>query len=195
MRAPPFRAIVRAIIARGSDDMHSIARLAAVPFLLSGLAACAGADMAPFGRTTAGVQEDSPTVRRVRGVETEIAPLTYEPGTVWPAPSAEPARALLPQDPPRPPAPVRGTPRSEAPLPPPAPTRLTAAAPPAPIAREQDQRLRVGTVLPGGAVVTGEGPLATTLSPQGVGLARQEGPAVVLTGPNGEVRHVALPPR
>ena len=63
--------------------------------------------------------------------------------------------------------------------------------------RGSEPRLRPGTVLAGGVVVTGEGAgaLATTLSPQGVGLARQEGPAVVLTGPNGEVRHVALPPR
>ncbi|MFN6953652.1 MAG: hypothetical protein ACK4PG_02530 [Acetobacteraceae bacterium] len=175
--------------------MQRIAHLAAVPLLLSGLAACAGADMAPFGRATAGVQEDSPTVRRVRGLEAETAPLTYEPGTVWPAPSAEPARALLPEDPPRPPVPARGTPRSEAPLPPPAATRLAAAAPAPTPSREPDRRLRVGTVLPGGVVVTGEGPLATTLSPQGVGLVRQEGPAAVLTGPDGEIRHVALPPR
>lgn len=175
--------------------MPSIARLAALPLLLCGLAACAGADMAPFGRTTAGVQEDSPTVRRVRGLEAETTPLSYEPGTVWPAPSAEPARALLPEDPPRPPVPVRGTPRSEAPLPPPAPTRLAAAAPPAPIPPAANQRLRVGAVLPGGAVVTGEGPLATTLSPQGTGFALEEGPAVVMIGPDGAVRHVALPPR
>lgn len=181
--------------------MHSIARLAAVPLLLSGLAACAGADMAPFGRTTAGVQEDSPTVRRVRGLEAETTPLTYEPGTVWPAPSAEPARALLPEETLRPQAPVRGTPRSEAPLPPPAQTRVTAAtAPvpaPAPAQGEHERRLRAGTVLAGGVVVTGEGagPLAPTLSPEGVGMARREGAAVVLTGADGGVRHVALPPR
>jgi hypothetical protein len=114
---------------------------------------------------------------------------------VWPAPSAEPPRALLPADPPRPSAPPRGTPRSEAPLPPPAETALAAAATFASLPRPADPWLRAGTVLGGGDVVTGEGPLATTLSPRGVGLARQEGPAVVLTGPDGEVRHVALPPR
>jgi hypothetical protein len=175
--------------------MHRIAHLAAVPLLLSALAACAGADIAPFGRTTAGVQEDSPTIRRVRGLEAETTPLTYEPGTVWPAPSAEPPRALLPQDPPRPPATTRGTPRSEGPLPPPAPTRLAASTPLAPPPHAVSERLRPGTVLAGNAVVTGEGPLATTLSPQGVGVARAEGPAAVLTGPDGEVRHVALPLR
>jgi hypothetical protein len=177
--------------------MHSLARLAAVPLLLSGLAACAGADLAPFGRTTAGVQEDSLTVRRVRGLEAETTPLTYEPGTVWPAPSAEPPRALLPEEPRRPQAPARGTPRSEAPLPPPAQTHVTAAAAPAPAPREQEPPLRAGTVLAGGVVVTGEGagPLASTLSPEGVGMARREGAAVVLTGADGRVRHVALPPR
>lgn len=179
--------------ARGSDDMHRIARLAAVPLLLAGLAACAGADMAPFGRTTVGVAEDSPTIRRVRGLEAETAPLAYEPGTVWPAPSAEPARALMPEDPPRPPA--RGTPRSEAPLPPPAPTRLSALALQPTTADAPEPRLRAGTVLAGSTVVTGNGPLAPTLSPGGSGLARQEGPAVVLTGPDGAVRHVALPAR
>jgi hypothetical protein len=195
LRPPAFEAIVHRSFARGSDDMHRIASIAAVPLLLSGLAACAGADLAPFGRTAAGVQEDSPTVRRVRGLDAETAPLSYEPGTVWPAPSAEPPRALLPEDPPRPAAPPRGSPRSEAPLPPPAETGLAAAAGIAPPPRVAGPRLRVGAVLSSGEVVTGEGPLATTLSPRGVGLARQEGPAVVLTGPNGEVRHVALPPR
>lgn len=179
--------------AQGSDDMHRIARLAAVPLLLVGLAACAGADMAPFGRTTAGVAEDSPTIRRIRGLEAETAPLVYEPGTVWPAPSAEPARALLPEDPPRPPA--RATPRSEAPLPPPTATRLAAIPPQAPAPNAPEPRLRAGAVLAGNTVVTGEGPLAPTLSPGGTGLARQEGPAAVLTGPDGAVRHVAMPPR
>jgi hypothetical protein len=173
--------------------MPSIARLAAVPLLLAGLVACAGADMAPFGRTTAGVAEDSPTIRRVRGLEPETPPLVYEPGTVWPAPSAEPARALFPEDPPR--APARGTPRSEAPLPPPSPTRLTAVTPRPPAPDVPERPLRAGTVLAGTTVVTGEGPRAPTLSPRGTGLARQEGPAVVLTDPDGAVRHVALPPR
>lgn len=154
--------------------------------------------MAPFGRSGAGVQEDSPTVRRVRGQEPDLSPLTYEPGTVWPAPSAEPPRALMPADPPPPPPrPRAGSPRAEAPLPPPEQARPAARAAAPALPATPPNALRPGTTLPGGVVVTGEagGGLFTTLSPEGPGLARQEGPAVVLAGPRGEVRHVALPPR
>jgi hypothetical protein len=171
--------------------MTRIARAGVLSLLVLGLAACAGADMAPFGRTTVGVQEDSETIRRVRSPGPDAAPLTYEPGTVWPAPSAETPRALLPADPP--PAP-RGSPRSEAPLPAPAQTRLTAATPPAPPPAPRADALRPGTVLGGGVVVTGGGPIATTLSPAGSGLAIPEGAAVVLIGPDGAVRHVPVPP-
>ncbi|MDW8399740.1 MAG: hypothetical protein RMK90_14380, partial [Acetobacteraceae bacterium] len=107
--------------------MHSAVRIGAAALLAAGLAACDTTDFAPFGRGGPGVQEDSPTVRRVRGLEPEAPPLTYEPGTVWPAPSAEPPRALMPADPPPPPPRQRtGSPRAEAPLPPPEPVRATA---------------------------------------------------------------------
>lgn len=197
LRVPPFGAIVPSVSARGFHVMHRFARLAVMPLVLSGLVACADADIAPFGRTTVGMAEDSPTVRRVRGLPEEGTPIVYEPGTVWPAPSAEPPRALLPAEPPRPPVPVRGSPRSEAPLPRPAPTRLSAPVPPPSTPAGMAEPLPVGTVLPGGTVVTGRGagPLVSTLSPAGTGLARAEGPAVVVTGPDGAVRHVALPPR
>lgn len=176
--------------------MHRAVRLGAAALLAAGLAACEATDMAPFGRSGAGVQEDSPTVRRVRGQEPDLAPLSYEPGTVWPAPSAEPPRALMPADPPPPPPrPRTGSPGAEAPLPPPAPTRLTATAPlPAP-PPEGQRRLQPGTVLADGTVVTGEAArgVAATLSPRGAGLAVVEGPAAVVIGPGGEVRHLPAP--
>jgi hypothetical protein len=171
--------------------MSRIARAGVLSLLMPGLAACAGADMAPFGRTTVGVQEDSATIRRVRSPGQDATPLTYEPGTVWPAPSAETPRALLPADPP--PA-RRGSPRSETPLPVPAPVRLTATTPPAPPPAPRAEGLRPGTALGGGVVVTGGGPIATTLSPGGSGLTIPEGAAIVLIGPDGAVRHVPAPP-
>lgn len=177
--------------------MPRILRLGAVLLLPLGLAACATDDMAPFGRSGPGVQEDSPTVRRVRGQEVELPPLTYEPGTVWPAPSAEPPRTLFPADPPPAPPPARrSSPRAESPLPPPDSLRSTAVAPlSAPPPHEGRPRPARGSPLPGGRVVTGEaGPdLLTTLSPQGAGLALREGPAVLAIGPGGEVRPLPAP--
>ncbi|WP_376093531.1 hypothetical protein ACE7GA_25690 [Roseomonas sp. CCTCC AB2023176] len=75
-----------------ADAMAKGGRLGAL-VLLAGLAGCADADFAPFGRSGSAAPPDSLTVRRVLGEDVEPPPLLPEAGNVWPAAEA-PARRL-----------------------------------------------------------------------------------------------------
>ncbi|MDB5376344.1 MAG: hypothetical protein JWR00_790 [Rubritepida sp.] len=154
---------------------------------------------------------DSLTVQRIRnrGTPEALAPLTTEAGDVWPreegprATLANPDEALrgfrpgeeVPQPPRRrgssglPPDPVvTGVPPMPAFDPPPAPP---------PSANRTDTPRADGQVIftPSGPVNTtgGTNRVQTTISPQGSGLAIQDGPTTTIIGPGGNVQQVPTP--
>jgi hypothetical protein len=182
--------------------------------LLLALGACAQAQgpsfpEGPFGRLSFGpnwggerplVSAESSTVQRVRGVQTTPPePLRPEDGSIWPVREAPRATLADPEDvlrgtPPRgsstspdlldPPRPgTRGIPRLPA---------LDGPPPAPPVSRRSD-----GQVIPtpSGPVVTtgGAGPVRTTISPQGTGLAIQDGATTTLITPGQPPRVVPSP--
>lgn len=196
----------------------SCAAALAAPFLL---AACANDGLiAPFGRT-GGITETSLNIERVRGTPPEIAALTYEPGTVWPAPSAEPARATLfnpdaptPIGAAQPPPRAEAAPRPRPDAPPPSPRVGSASPPPPPFAQPDAERLRAQDVttpnrappaprLEGRVIQTPQGPVTITGGTPGAqtfttpgggtGIAIPQGPTTTLIGPGGQVTTVPTP--
>jgi hypothetical protein len=182
----------------------------AAPLLL---AACANDGLiAPFGRS-GGLTETSLNIERVRGNPPQIAALTYEPGTVWPAPSAEPARATLFN--PEAPTPIGAAQPPPPPEPPPARPRVGSSAPPPPPAAPTDaERLRAQDVttpnrappaprLEGRVIQTPQGPVTITGGTPGAqtfttpgggtGIAIPQGPTTTLIGPGGQVTTVPTP--
>jgi hypothetical protein len=154
---------------------------------------------------------DSLTVQRIqnRGTPAVLPALTPEPGDVWPreegprATLANPDEALrgfrpgeeVPPSPRRrgsaglPPDPVvTGIPSMPAFDPPPAPP---------PSANRTDTPRTDGQVIftPSGPVNTtgGSSRVQTTISPQGSGLAIQDGPMTTIIGPGGNVQQVPTP--
>lgn len=180
---------------------------------LTGVATRATPD---WGGPRPGRPEASLTVQRVRGnaaATPEAGVLTPEAGNVWPNPEERPRATLAnPEEamrgiPPlredqqrdRPPVARRGgstppeflggspdlQPIPDAPPPPRA--RVVRPLPP----REDGQVIPT----PGGPAVTtgGAGNTRTTISPQGPGLAIQQGPTTTLIGPGGQVQVVPTP--
>lgn len=186
----------------------------AAALALLALGACAQAQgpsfpEGPFGRLSFGpnwggqrpvVSAESPTVQRVRGVQAVVPePLRPEDGSIWPAREAPRATLADPEDV------LRGTPPRGsstnpdflAPPQPSAPRRppLTGleGLPPAPATARRSDGQVIPT--PGGPVVTtgGAGNVRTTISPQGSGLAIQDGGMTTLITPGQPPRVVPSP--
>ncbi len=201
---------------RGSLGGKAARRAAGLGLLLA-LGACAQAQgpsfpEGPFGRLSFGpnwggerpmVSAESPTVQRVRGIQTTPPePLLPEEGAIWPRREAPRATLADPEEalrgaPPREPLGSSTSPDLLAP-PRPAATRapampgLEGLPPPPPAARRSD-----GQVIPtpAGPVVTtgGTGRVQTTISPQGGGVAIQDGATTTIMTPGQPPRIVPTP--
>jgi hypothetical protein len=203
-------AVMRMLERRMHARLPIRASQAAALLLLAGCGFTEPGLIAPFGRAASPAPADSLTAMRVMGQDPGFDPLNYEPGTVWPAPSAETPRITLgnPDDVLRtpPPAPPREPPvrrGSSSPPPPPSvsgvppvrfvPLREVPAEPPPPRA---DGRV---IPIPGGppAVTTGGTPggvqTFTVPGQGGAGVAVPQGATTTLIGPDGRVRVVPTP--
>lgn len=182
--------------------------------LLLALGACAQAQgptfpEGPFGRLSFGptwggervnVPAESLTVQRVRGARFDTPPpLQAEDGSIWPAREAPRATLADPEDVLRG-TPPRGSSTSPDLLAPPRPaTRRPPplpdldGPPPAPRGVQRSDGQVIPT--PGGPVVTtgGAGNVRTTISPQGSGIAIQDGGTTTLMTPGMPPRQVPTP--
>jgi hypothetical protein len=161
------------------------------------------------------VSAERPTVQRVRGTQTaRPEPLQPEEGTIWPAREAPRATLADPEEalrgaPPRgsstspdildPPRPgTRGIPRLPAlDGPPPAPPISQQPVSQQPFSQRPLSQRTDGQVIPtpGGPAVTtgGAGNVRTITSPQGGGIAIQEGPTTTILTPGLPPRQVPTP--
>jgi hypothetical protein len=177
----------------------------------------------PFAGTQRVVAPDSVTVQRVRGGNPEVAPLTAEPGNVWPEPEA-PRAALLggPEEAmrnipeyrpsliqgspparspvPTPGGPQRGLPSSSLPPPPSAePPRAAVQAPafaPTPPPRRREGEVAID---PFGrpAVITGDAGRVSGFTQPGIGggAVIRDGNVETWIGPDGQARTRLVTPR
>ena len=182
------------------------------------LVACSadGGFSGPFASARNTVALDSLTAQRVRGANPEFAPVTAEPGNVWPEQEAPRPTLLSGPDeamrniPDYRPSLIEGAPPARSPLSPPQgssspvpspppvePQRVTPAAPPA-VAPQAPRTEGRALTDPSGrpAVSTGEaGRIQGFTQPgQGSGAVVRDGNVETWIGPDGQVRTRVVPP-
>ena len=185
------------------------------PALLLGACSVADGPSSPFASARNTVTLDSLTAQRVRGANPEFAPVTAEPGNVWPAQegprptllgSPDEAMQNIPDyrpsliegaPPARSPLSPQGSSSPVPPLPPVQPQRVTPAAPPAvapPAPRTEGRALTDPSGRP--AISTGQaGRVEGFTQPgQGGGAVIRDGNVETWIGPDGQVRTRIAPP-